>query len=73
MGHGFAGFELAATNHCTQLFQSFRPIGGVFADDKALYFQAAHQNQGGIGHGNGFPVVACDHAADGNAPELVHA
>ena len=73
MGHGFAGFELAATNHCTQLFQSFRPIGGVFAHDKALYFQAAHQNQGGIGHGNGLAVVASDHAAHRNAAELVHA
>ena len=44
----------------------------MFADDKALHFQAAHQNQGRVGHGDGLAVVASNHAADRDAAELVH-
>jgi len=73
LGHGFTRLELSAANQLTEFFQSDRPIGGMFADDEALYLHAVDQNQRRVGHRYWVAVVAGDHAADRNAAEMVHA
>ena len=71
--HGFAWFEFSRTDQFAKFFQSHRPIGGMFTDDKALNLHAVDQYQRGIGHGDGVAVIARNHAAYRDAAEMVHA
>src|SRR5450755_2773553 len=73
MGNGFAILELAAGHEHAELLERFGPDLHVLADDESFDGEPRLQDERWLLHRNRRPVVAADHAAQGDASERVHA